>query len=138
MSATSSALNRGNSSSILLRPASVSVTRTSLPSSAVFERRTYPRPSSVVTTPVDVGRLIPTAAARSRDSISPHTQSTHIATNDVHDSRSSARILASMCRRIAADARNRFETAAIARKSSGRWPSSSTTLRSAGSRSPAS
>ena len=36
-------------------------------------------------TPVDVGRLMPTAAARSRDSISPHTQSTHSATNDVHD-----------------------------------------------------
>ena len=39
-----------------------------------------------------------------------------------------------MCRRIAAELRNRFEIAHIARKSSGRWPSASRTLRSAGSR----
>lgn len=53
VNATSSALNRKNSSSIFRRPVSVSLTRTSLPSSAVLERRTWPRPSSVVTSPVD-------------------------------------------------------------------------------------
>jgi hypothetical protein len=109
------------------------MTRTSLPSSVLLRRCTKPRRSSVVTTPVDVGRLMPTAAARSRDSISPQTHNTHSATNDVHDRRSSARTFDSMCRRIAADARNRFETAHIARKSSGRCPSRSSTWRSSGS-----
>ena len=103
------------------------------PSRGSFFLRTNPRPSSVVTTPVAVGRLMPTACANSRDSISPQTHSTHRPMKAVHDSRSAARTFASMCRRIAADARKRFETAHIARKSSGRSPSASSTLRSAGS-----
>ncbi len=58
------------------------------PSRASFLRRTKPRPSSVVTTPVAVGRLMPTAAANSRVSISPQIHSTHRPVNAVHDSRS--------------------------------------------------
>ena len=66
-------------------------------------------------------------------SISPQIHSTHRPVNAVQDRRSAARTFASMCRRIAADARNRFDTAHIARKSSVRSPSASRTLRSAGS-----
>ena len=95
---------------------------------------TKPRDSSVPMTPVAVGRLMPTAAANSRASISPHTHSTQSPTNEVQLRRSGASTFASMCRLIAAELRNRFEIAHIARKSSGRCPSSSRTLRSAGSR----
>ena len=102
------------------------------PSFASLRRVTNPRPSSVVITPVAVGRLIPTAAAKSRASISPHTHSTQRPTNAVHERRSGARTFDSMWRRIAAEVRNTFEIAHIARKSSGRSPSSSTIFCSAG------
>ena len=86
----SSALNRGNSSSIF-RPTArgerdehhAAVLR------VLALRRTYRRPCSVVRTPLAVGRLIPTAAANSRASISPQIQSTQRAVNAVQDSRSS-------------------------------------------------
>ena len=93
------------------------------PSFASLRRVTKPRPSRVDITPVAVGRLMPTAAAKSRASISPHTHSTQSPTNDVHESRSGARTFDSMWRRIAVELRKRFESAAIARKSSGRSPS---------------
>ncbi len=96
VTSTSSALNRGNSCSILRVPVAVSETRTMRPSRVSFLRRTNPRPSSVVMTPVAVGRLIPTAAANSRVSISPQTHSTHRPVNAVQDSRSAARTFASI------------------------------------------
>ena len=86
-------------------------------------------------TPVAVGRLIPTASAKSAASSSPHTHSTHSPVNAVQESRSGARTSASRCRRSVAEVRKTFEIAPIARKSSGevseaaRW-----TLRSAGRR----
>ena len=61
VTSTSSALNSGNSCSILRVPAAVSDTRTMRPSRGSFFRRTNLRPSSVVMTPVAVGRLMPTA-----------------------------------------------------------------------------
>ena len=59
VTSTSSALNSGNSCSILRVPAAVSETSTMRPSRASFLRRTNLRPSSVVMTPVAVGRLMP-------------------------------------------------------------------------------
>ena len=70
-------LNFGNRSSIVARPYGVSSTITIRPSFASFRRVTSLRDSSVVITPVAVGRLMPTAAANSRASISPQTHSTH-------------------------------------------------------------
>ena len=104
----------------MTRPARVSSTITMRPSFGSLRRVTNPRDSSVVITPVAVGRLMPTAAANSRASISPQTHSTQSPTNEVQLSRSGASTLASMCRRIAADVRKRFEIAHIARKSRGR------------------
>ena len=132
--AVSSRLNRGNSSPIFSRPSAVRDTSTVRPSRGSRARATQPRPSSVRRTPVAVGRLMPTSSAKACASSSPQTQSTQSPTNDVQESRSGARTLASRCRRIAAELRNTFEIAHIARKSSGMWPSCSSTFRSAGRR----
>ena len=133
--AVSSALNRGKRCSIVLRPSAVSDTRTLRPSFGSGRRVIHPRASRVRNTPVAVGRLIPMASANALAPSSPHTQSTHSPTNEVHERCSVARTFASMCLRTAAALRNRFEIAHIARKSSGRSPSASITLRSAGRRS---
>src|SRR6266566_1364014 len=86
--AASSALNRGKSCWILVRPSRVSDTRIPLPSAGSFRRVAHPRPSRVRRTPVAVGRLMPTASANALAPSSPQTQSTHNPTNDVQDSRS--------------------------------------------------
>ena len=116
----SSALNRGKSASIVRRPLGVSDTRTIRPSSAAFFRRTNRRRWSVESTPVAVGRLMPTAAANSLDSISPQIHRTQRAVNAVHERRSGASTVASRWRRSAVELRKTFEIAHIARKSSGR------------------
>ena len=113
-------MKRGKSSSIFFLPLGVSESSTTRPSADALRRRTSRRRCRVVTTPVAVGRLMPTAAAKSRASISPQIHKTQRAVNAVHESRSGARTVDSRCRRSAAPLRNTFEIAHMARKSSGR------------------
>jgi hypothetical protein len=86
-----SGLSGGNCHSIFRLATMLSDTRKGRRALGRLRTQNEAAASSVATIPVDVGRLIPTAA-RSRDSVSPQTPRTHIATNKGHERRSSTRM----------------------------------------------
>ena len=77
---------------------------------------TRPRRSSVPTTPVSVPLVTPASMARSRDSISPHTHSTHITVKALNDRPTPASTVRSRWLRAALATRNTLATAAIERE----------------------